>query len=45
MICEGSGVKKLVPEVLCCCGKILTVVDNKIPEHERTGPIVNGSNG
>lgn len=39
--CEGSGVRKLVPEVLCCCGQRLTVVDNQIPEHDRSGPIVN----
>lgn len=42
VVCEGSGNAKLVPQVLCCCGESLTVVDNKIPVHYRTGPIVNG---
>lgn len=42
VVCEGSGAKKLVPQVLCCCGEHITVVDNEIPVHYRTGPIVNG---
>jgi hypothetical protein len=42
--CEGSGAKKAshIRTVICCCGDRIAVVKGVIPDHVRTGPIVNG---
>lgn len=43
--CEGSGATKVstIQMVLCCCGQRIKTENGKVVDHERTGPIVNGS--